>query len=70
MILVEIDPVKYKGFVVIENGKLVLYVLMLKALYGMLQSLLLYYRKFVQDIKMLGFKLNPYDPCIANRIVK
>jgi len=30
---------------------------------------LLYYRKFVSDIKKIGFELNPYDPCTANRIV-
>ncbi len=22
------------------------------------------------DIESIGFKVNPYDPCVANRIVK
>ena len=42
---------------------------MLKALYGMLTASILYYKKFVTDIKTIGFKLNPYDPCVANRVV-
>ena len=42
--LVDIDEQKYKSFVNInENGK-ILYVVMKKALYGMLQSALLYYK--------------------------
>jgi hypothetical protein len=41
----------------------------LKALYGMLQPALLYYKKFRKDIERIGFKINPYDPCIANRII-
>jgi hypothetical protein len=47
-----------------------LYVMMKKALYGMLQSSLLYYKKFQKDLKEIGFIVNPYDPCVANRMVK
>jgi hypothetical protein len=32
--------------------------------------LLLYYKKFVKSLKSKGFKLNPYDPCMANKQVK
>jgi hypothetical protein len=35
----------------------------------MLQSSLLYYKKFCKDIESIGFEVNPYDPCVANRIV-
>ncbi|KAG7374511.1 reverse transcriptase RNA-dependent DNA polymerase [Nitzschia inconspicua] len=68
-ILVEMAPEIYADYVVIENGKKVLYVIMLKALYGMLQSAMLYYNKFRRDIETIGFKVNPFDPCVANRIV-
>ena len=27
------------------------------------------YKKFISDIKKIGFELNPYDPCTANRSV-
>jgi hypothetical protein len=42
---------------------------MLKGIYGMLQSSLLYYKKFHKDIESIGFEVNPYDPCVANHIV-
>ena len=69
-ILVEIDPEKYDKYVELENGRKTLYVIMLRALYGMMISSLLYYRKFLGDMKSIGFQINPYDPCVANRIVK
>jgi hypothetical protein len=47
----------------------VLYVKMLKAIYGMLQSSLLYYKKFRKDIESIGFEANPYDPHVTNCIV-
>ena len=67
--LVELDYEKYAHLVVYENGKKVLYVIVEKALYGMLQAALLWYEKFRSDLEGIGFKFNPYDPCIANRIV-
>ena len=33
-------------------------------------ALLLYYNKFVKSLNSKGFKLNPYDPCMANKQVK
>ena len=51
------------------KGNPVLYVKMLKALYGMIISSMLFYKKFVSDITPLDFELNPYDPCVANRII-
>ena len=43
---------------------------MLKALYGMMMSSLLYCLKFKGDLEGIGFWVNPYDPCVVNRIVK
>jgi hypothetical protein len=40
----------------------------LKAIYGMIQSSLLY-KKFRKDLEGIGFKVNPYDPCVANRTI-
>jgi hypothetical protein len=67
--LVEIAPEVYIDFVVYEENIKTLYVKMLKATYGMMQSSLLYYKKFRKDIESIGFIINPYDPCVANRIV-
>jgi hypothetical protein len=35
----------------------------------MMKSALLFYRKFVADLTSLGFDINPYDPCVANKII-
>jgi hypothetical protein len=43
---------------------------MKKALYSMLQSSLLYYKKFRRNLEGIGFIVNLYNPCVANRIVK
>jgi hypothetical protein len=39
------------------------------ALYGTMVASLLYYRKFTKSLMNVGFKINPYDPCVANKIV-
>jgi hypothetical protein len=52
-----------------KKGKKQLLVQFLTALYGTMVTLLLYYIKFVKSLKSKGFKLNPYDPCVANKQV-
>ena len=68
-LLVQEAPSVYGPYVVIENGRRVLYLRVLKALYGMLVAALLWYRKFREDLESQGFVFNPYDPCVANRWV-
>ena len=46
-----------------------LFVKVHKALYVMLKSALLFYKKLRSDLENEGFKINPYDGCIANKIV-
>ena len=53
-----------------ENGKKVLYLRLLKALYGCIESALLWYNLYTTTLKKLGFILNSYDRCIANKMVK
>jgi hypothetical protein len=57
---------KYLKFVVMEGNSKVLYVKLIKAIYGCVKSALLWYALFTKSLKGLGFVLNPYDPCIAN----
>ena len=68
-ILESMDPAIYKPFVRHERGKKVLYVKIMKALYGMLKSALLFYQKLRKDLEEYGFKVNPYDPCVANMTI-
>ncbi len=67
-IMCEVNPT-YREFVTVENNKKVLYLRLLKALYGCVRSALLWYELFYGTLKELGFELNPYDPCVANKIV-
>jgi hypothetical protein len=60
---------KYQSFVAIESGKKVLYLQLLKALYGCVRSALLWYELFATTLKKMGFVLNPYDPCVANKMI-
>ena len=68
-ILYELAPEVYQAYVVRGCKHKPLYVEMLKALYGMLVASLLYYKKFREDISTIGFEVNPYDVCVANRII-
>ncbi len=61
----DIDPT-LADFVAYEKGKKVLYVQLDKALYGCVQSALLWYELYSSTLTDMGFKLNPYDLCVAN----
>jgi hypothetical protein len=68
--LVNINPELYGPAIVLENCKKVLYVEVLKAMYGMLEAALLWYKTFRKDLKDIGFVFNPYNPCAANKKVQ
>ena len=47
----------------------IMYLILLKALYGCVKSALLWYGLFTTTLKYLTFKLNHYDKCVANNII-
>jgi hypothetical protein len=66
-LLVKLEPKIYRKYVTRDaKGKPILYVRLLKALYGLLRSALLFYRKLRGELEAYGFEVNPYDPCVAN----
>ena len=67
--LIQLDPQLYGPYVVYEKERKILYVQLLRAIYGMLTASLLWYLKFKKDLENTGFKFNIYDPCIPNRMV-
>ena len=67
--LIDINPHLYGPMVVFENGRRVVYVWVLRAIYGMLVAALLWYKKFKLKLEGVGFEFNPYDPCVANRTI-
>ena len=67
--LEKLDYSLYHDKVVWERKEKVLYLHMKRAIYGMLQSALLFYNKLRTDLEEDGFEINPYDPCVANKTV-
>ena len=69
-LLVRLKPELYGPYIWYTKKEVpMLYVQIEKALYGMLRTALLFYRKVRADLEDMGFEVNPYDPCVANRIV-
>jgi hypothetical protein len=48
----------------------VIYMKLYKVLYGTMQASLLFWRDLTTTLKEWGYKLNPYDTCVANKMVK
>ena len=68
-VLCQVDT-GYEQFVTYENGRKVLYLELLKALYGCLRSALLWYELYSTKLQGMGFTLNPYDTCVANKDIE
>ena len=69
-ILVSIAPDVYGPYVSTnKSGQKVLIVECLNTVYGLMVAALLYYKKFVKNLTKKGFKLNPYNGCIAHKTV-
>jgi hypothetical protein len=70
-ILTEIAPEANKYYVSQDkNGNKQLMVQCQSALYGTRVASLLYYRKFVKSLTDIDFIINPYDTCVANKIIE
>ena len=67
-IMCEVNP-GYLKYARLENGKKVLYLRILKAIYGMIESALLWYELYSTTLVKMGFEINPYDKCVANKII-
>lgn len=68
-LMVRVNPKIYRRYVTTDKkGTPILYVQLYKSMYGLLRSALLFYRKLRAELEAVGFVVNPYDPCVANRI--
>jgi hypothetical protein len=68
-LLVDIAPELYEPYVTEEHGKPVIYVKLEKALYGTLQAAILFWKNLSGFLIQNGFELNPYDECVANKVI-
>ena len=60
---------EYEKYVGIENGKIVLYLRLKKALYRCMQSSILWYDIFKGCLEERRFEINKYDRCVANKVI-
>jgi hypothetical protein len=68
-LMAKADPKLYQKYLNDEQEKTVLYLRLQKALYGLMKSALLFYRKLISEVRGMGFEVNPCDPCIVNKMV-
>ena len=66
-LLLEIDHDMYQPHMVMEKRKPVIYVELLKALYGTLRAARLFWETLSGKLQEWGFTLNAYDSCVANK---
>ena len=65
--VVQIDPIVHRQCVThSKSGIPMLHVHLTKALCGMRRAALLFYKKLRPDLELIGFEINPCDPCVAN----
>ena len=67
-IMCEVNP-EHTMNVVYENGRKVLYMAVLKAIYGCIESALRWYELYSQTLEKEGFEINQYDRCVANKVI-
>ena len=68
--LLEIDHDMYKDYVVMERGEQVMYMELLKALYGTLRAARLFWQKLSKQLSdEWGFTPNKYDDCVVNKMI-
>ena len=68
-LMMMVAPTTYQKYVTIESRQKLLYLKVQKALYGMLKSALLFYKKLRVNLESVEFKLNPYNPFAADKMV-
>ena len=66
--MVKSDSGKYSSHVRTHKNEKVLSMKIVKALYRCTKLGLLWYNLFSETLRKIGFSLNPYDLCVANKV--
>jgi Reverse transcriptase (RNA-dependent DNA polymerase) len=69
-LLLEIDLEMYRPCIIREGKEKVMYVELLKALYGTIHAAWLFWEKLSGKLLEWVFTPNPYDPCMMNKTVE
>ena len=67
-IMCGVNP-EYQKHVIYKAGKKVLYVKVIRSIYGCIEAALLWYQLYRETLEKEGFVLNPYEMCIANKMI-
>lgn len=67
-IMCQVNP-EFRPTMIMEKGEKTLYTHALHSIYGCLEAAILWYNLYSETLQQLGFELNPYDVCIANKII-
>ena len=67
-IMCRVNP-EHEPNVQYEKNVKVLYMRVERAIYGCIESALMWYNMFTEILEKMGFELNPYDKCVANKMV-
>ena len=68
-IFISLDPEHYEPYKCTENGKVTIYMLLNKALYGTLRAAILFWENLTDTLAAMGFEVNKYDVCVANKMI-
>jgi hypothetical protein len=68
-LLLEIDHELYEPYLVQERGEMIMYIKLLKALYGTMSAAQLFWERLSRQLVNWGFTPNPYDSCVVNKMV-
>ena len=69
-LLFKVDQKLYRKYVIAsKHGMPMLYVKLIKALYVMLRSSMIFNNKLRSHLEEIGFEINPYDPCVKNMTI-
>ena len=68
-IMCQVNP-EFRKHVTIEKGQKVLYMKVMKAICGCIRLAMLWYNLFSETLQQEGYKINPYDRCVANKEIE
>jgi Reverse transcriptase (RNA-dependent DNA polymerase) len=68
-LLIKIDAEMYEPYVTYEGKEKVMYVELLKALYGTMRAARLFWEKLRAKLLEEGYVPNPYDYCVVNKMI-
>jgi hypothetical protein len=68
-LLAKISPETYSRYVHKHRGQSLIYCRLNVALYGTLKAAILFWKNLTGFLKEQGFEINPYDWCVANKMI-